>query len=98
MERRMKNPGAVITDAAAALHALIKAVYTAGVPRETIEPVRQWVSQINGCSACVDSGARSARILVPTRCGRTSSSISPRRNVRGWCCGSPRPTSSTGST
>ncbi|HEV8276781.1 MAG TPA: carboxymuconolactone decarboxylase family protein, partial [Streptosporangiaceae bacterium] len=41
--------------------ALFKAVYAGGVDPATLELVHLRVSQINGCSACVDSGARSAR-------------------------------------
>ena len=40
---------------------LIKAVYAGGVPRETLELVHMRVSQINGCSACVDAGVGSAK-------------------------------------
>jgi AhpD family alkylhydroperoxidase len=39
---------------------LFKAVYSAGVPRETLELVHLRASQINGCSACVDAGVTSA--------------------------------------
>jgi AhpD family alkylhydroperoxidase len=35
-------------------------VYSGGVPRQTLELVHLRVSQINGCSACVDAGAASA--------------------------------------
>jgi AhpD family alkylhydroperoxidase len=39
---------------------LFKAVYTGGVPQQTLELVHMRASQINGCSACVDAGARRA--------------------------------------
>jgi AhpD family alkylhydroperoxidase len=39
---------------------LYKAVYVGGVPQETLELVHLRVSQVNGCSACVDAGAKSA--------------------------------------
>src|SRR5262245_66407191 len=39
---------------------LYKQVYAGGVPRHTLELVHLRVSQINGCSACVDAGATSA--------------------------------------
>ncbi|WP_067792645.1 carboxymuconolactone decarboxylase family protein [Actinomadura formosensis] len=39
---------------------LFKEVYAGGVPRQTLEPVHLRASQINGCSACVDAGAKSA--------------------------------------
>jgi AhpD family alkylhydroperoxidase len=41
--------------------ALFKAVQAGGVDPATLELVHLRASQINGCSACVDSGARSAR-------------------------------------
>jgi AhpD family alkylhydroperoxidase len=39
---------------------LYKAIYAAGVPRQTLELVHLRASQINGCSYCVDAGAKSA--------------------------------------
>ena len=39
---------------------LFKAVYAGGVPRQTLELVHLRASQINGCSYCVDAGAKSA--------------------------------------
>jgi len=39
---------------------IFKAVYSAGVPRPTLELVHLRASQINGCSACVNAGATSA--------------------------------------
>ena len=60
MEVRMPNP-AMVLGAMEPFQALFKAVYTGGVDRATLELVHLRASQINGCSACVDSGARSAR-------------------------------------
>jgi AhpD family alkylhydroperoxidase len=60
MEARMKNP-AMVLGAMEPFNALFKAVYAGGVDRATLELVHLRASQINGCSACVDSGARSAR-------------------------------------
>ena len=60
MEARMPNP-AMVLGAMEPFQALFKAVYTGGVDRATLELVHLRASQINGCSACVDSGARSAR-------------------------------------
>ena len=40
---------------------LIKAAYAGGVPRQTLELMHLRASQINGCSACVSSGAVSAK-------------------------------------
>jgi AhpD family alkylhydroperoxidase len=39
---------------------LFKAVYSAGLPRETLDLVHLRASQVNGCSACVDAGVKSA--------------------------------------
>ena len=60
-EARMKNPAMVLPDAMKGIQNLYKAVHKSGVPQETLELVHQRASQINGCSACVDAGARSAR-------------------------------------
>jgi AhpD family alkylhydroperoxidase len=37
-----------------------KAIYAGGVPSETLDLVHLRVSQVNGCSACVDGGTGSA--------------------------------------
>ena len=60
MEPRMKNPAAVIPGAWQAVVALNKASESGGVPSSTLELVHLRVSQINGCSACVDSGVKAA--------------------------------------
>jgi AhpD family alkylhydroperoxidase len=60
MEARMKNP-AMVLGAMEPFQALLKAVHAGGVDPATLELVHLRVSQINGCSACVDSGAKSAR-------------------------------------
>jgi AhpD family alkylhydroperoxidase len=41
--------------------ALFKAVHAGGADPATLELVHLRASQINGCSACVDSGAKAAR-------------------------------------
>jgi AhpD family alkylhydroperoxidase len=61
MEARIKNPAVVLPETMPAINGLYKAIYSSGVPRQTLELVHLRVSQINGCSACVDAGARSAR-------------------------------------
>jgi AhpD family alkylhydroperoxidase len=43
------------------IQALFRATKQGGVPDATLELVHLRVSQINGCGACVDSGARSAK-------------------------------------
>ena len=60
MQARMKNP-AMVLGAMEPFQALFKAVYAGGVDPATLELVHLRVSQINGCSACVDSGAKAAR-------------------------------------
>jgi AhpD family alkylhydroperoxidase len=56
----MKNP-AMVLGAMQPVQALFKAVYAGGVPQATLELVHLRASQVNGCSACVDSGAKAAR-------------------------------------
>jgi AhpD family alkylhydroperoxidase len=60
MQARMKNP-AMVLGAMEPIQALFKAMYAGGVDQATLELAHLRVSQINGCSACVDSGAKSAR-------------------------------------
>jgi AhpD family alkylhydroperoxidase len=61
MQPRMKNPAMVLPDAMKAIQDLYKATSKGGVPQQTLELVHLRASQINGCSACVDSGTRSAK-------------------------------------
>ncbi|MGW8066645.1 carboxymuconolactone decarboxylase family protein [Streptomyces ziwulingensis] len=61
MEARMTNPAGVLPGATQAIGALLKATRQGGVPHLTLELVHLRVSQINGCSACVDASCRSAR-------------------------------------
>jgi AhpD family alkylhydroperoxidase len=61
MQARMKNPAMVLPGTMQAIQALYKATGDGGVPQATLELAHLRASQINGCSACVDSGARSAR-------------------------------------
>ena len=60
MEARMTNP-AMVLDATEPIQALFKAIYAGGVDPATLELVHLRTSQINGCSACVDYGAKAAR-------------------------------------
>src|SRR5690349_2632027 len=60
MEARMKNPALVLPDSLKAIQDLIKAAHGGGVPGTTMELVHLRASQINGCSACVVSGAETA--------------------------------------
>ncbi|MGW7004445.1 carboxymuconolactone decarboxylase family protein [Streptomyces sp. NPDC054933] len=61
MRARMQNPAVIIPEAMEPILAVAKAVRTGGVPEATLELVHLRASQINGCSFCVDGGARSAR-------------------------------------
>ncbi|MGI8857502.1 MAG: carboxymuconolactone decarboxylase family protein [Thermomicrobiales bacterium] len=61
MQARMSNPAMILPDAMAAIQSLIKATRKGGVPSATLELVHLRASQINGCSGCVDLGARSAK-------------------------------------
>jgi len=57
----MKNPAAVIPGAWQAVVALNQASDSGDVPADTLELVHLRVSQINGCSACVASAAKSGQ-------------------------------------
>ncbi|MGA4798384.1 carboxymuconolactone decarboxylase family protein [Streptomyces lavendulocolor] len=61
MQSRMKNPAMVLPDTMQPIQQLLKAAQSGGVEAQTLELVHLRVSQINGCSACVDGGARTAR-------------------------------------
>src|SRR3954453_9738478 len=61
MQPRMKKPAMILPDAMKAIQDLYKATSKGGVPQQTLELVHLRASQINGCSACVDAGARSAK-------------------------------------
>jgi AhpD family alkylhydroperoxidase len=58
MQARMTHPVKVLPDAMAALFALNKAARSGTVPESTHQLVHLRVSQINGCSVCVDMHAR----------------------------------------
>jgi AhpD family alkylhydroperoxidase len=58
---RMKNPAAIIPEAWQAIQSLMSSTEKGGVPPATLALVHLRASQINGCSACVDSGSRSAK-------------------------------------
>ena len=61
MQSRMSNPATILPDATPAIQALLQATRKGGVPQNVLELVHLRASQINGCSFCVDSGARSAK-------------------------------------
>ena len=66
MHARMSNPATILPDANAGIQSLLKATRQGGVPRTVLELVHLRASQINGCSFCVDSGARSAKKVGET--------------------------------
>ncbi len=61
MHTRMSNPAQVIPEAMEPMLALLKATHKGGVPSKTLELIHLRASQINGCSFCVDAGARTAK-------------------------------------
>ena len=61
LKPRMKNPAMVLPDAMTPILNLLKAAKKGGVPERTLELVHLRASQINGCSYCVDMGARGAK-------------------------------------
>ena len=61
MQARIANVAALIPEAMQALLALGKAAGKGGVSSRTIELVHLRVSQINGCSVCVDMHSRSTK-------------------------------------
>jgi AhpD family alkylhydroperoxidase len=61
MQARMSNPTMLLPDALNGIQALLKATRQGGVPSTVLELVHLRASQINGCSFCVDSGARNAK-------------------------------------
>jgi AhpD family alkylhydroperoxidase len=58
MQARMTHPVMVLPDAMKALLALSKAAQAGTVPETTHKMIHLRVSQINGCSVCVDMHAR----------------------------------------
>jgi len=63
MEARMKNPATIIPAAIQPIQELMKAAQSQGLPHELMEMIHLRVSQINGCSFCVDAGLKSLRKL-----------------------------------
>jgi AhpD family alkylhydroperoxidase len=61
MQPRMSNPATILPEANKGIQFLLVAARKGDVPRSTLELVHLRASQINGCSFCVDSGARSAK-------------------------------------
>lgn len=58
---RMSNPASILDGATSAIYALMKAAKQTDLADSTLELVHLRVSQINGCSACVDFGVKAAK-------------------------------------
>jgi AhpD family alkylhydroperoxidase len=61
MQARMTDVAQLLPDAVKGINLLYKAAHSSGVDPAVLELVHLRASQINGCSPCVDSGARSMR-------------------------------------
>jgi AhpD family alkylhydroperoxidase len=61
MQARIANPAKLLPGAFDAIQALVKTTTQAGVDKRVLELVHLRASQINGCSFCVDYGARNAK-------------------------------------
>ena len=61
MAARISSSAGQSPEVIQAINLLYKATHSAGVPNSTLELVHLRASQINGCSPCVDSGARAMR-------------------------------------
>jgi AhpD family alkylhydroperoxidase len=61
MQARIDGSAMVLPETMTAINALYKAAHSAGVASTTLELVHLRASQINGCSPCVDAGARNAK-------------------------------------
>lgn len=61
MTPRMSNPSIVLPDTAKATYTLWGSVLKSTLPKKTVHLVHLRVSQINGCSYCVDSAPAAAR-------------------------------------
>lgn len=61
LQPRMKNPAAVLPGAWQVIQALLQATEKGGAPAPTLALVHLRVSQINGCSSCVNAGSVAAK-------------------------------------
>src|SRR5262245_36814400 len=61
MQARLDGAAATQPDVMKAINLLYKAAHSTSLPPATLELVHLRASQINGCSACVDAGARAAK-------------------------------------
>src|SRR5438046_9608351 len=61
LSARMPNPATIIPEAMKPIQALFGSISGGGVPQATLDLVHLRVSQVNGCSACVAGGWRTAK-------------------------------------
>lgn len=61
MQARMRHPTGLLDGANKAIYSLLKATEQTDVPELTLGLVHLRVSQINGCSLCVDGGVKTAK-------------------------------------
>lgn len=61
MQSRMQNPAMILTGAMGPIQEIFGVINSGGVEGEILELVHLRVSQINGCSSCVDAGTKTAR-------------------------------------
>ena len=61
MQARMKNPVMIFPKAMQAMLAFNASIDQSGLPKSTAKLIQLRVSQINGCSVCVDMHARELR-------------------------------------
>ncbi len=61
MQSRMPNPAVVLSDAMQPIQEVLKVIHSGGVDGQTLELIHLRVSQINGCSACVEASTKAAR-------------------------------------
>lgn len=57
---RLSPEAARSPDAVAGVQQILKSIYAGGIPRHTLELVHMRASQINGCTACIAYGIKSA--------------------------------------
>lgn len=61
IQARMQHPTQLLDGANKAIYGLLRSVEQADVPELTLGLVHLRVSQINGCSLCVDGGVKTAK-------------------------------------
>jgi AhpD family alkylhydroperoxidase len=57
---RLSRDVARSEDAIAGVQQIMKSIYAAGVPRQTLDLIHMRASQINGCNACIAAGIHQA--------------------------------------